>query len=141
MRRSLPWLVLPLAGLVLADAPYDIAGAKFQRETTAKCATWDSTTSVTAQTVEFPVEWSNYTITGMKSAVSGGGSFTVAVAINGTNVAGLSSVSVSGTSNVVTNATGANSGVINDQITIVVSSPSGTVNQAYVCPVFSHSQN
>lgn len=106
-----------------------------------KCVTWDSTLQVTAQVIEFPIEWTSYTLTSLKTAVNGGGSFTVAVAINGTPVTGLSAVSVSGTTNTVTNATGANTGAANDQITLTTSSPTGTVDQAYVCPVFTHSVN
>lgn len=105
------------------------------------CATWDSTLAVTAQTIEFPIPWATYTVASMKSAVSGGGSFTVAAKIGGTNITSLSAVSVSGTTNTSTTATGANTGVANDQITLVVSSPSGTVNQAYVCLVITHSVN
>ncbi len=107
----------------------------------SKCVTWDSTLAVTAQTVEYAVPWTSYTVSKMQSAVSGGGSYTVAAKINGTNITGLSAVSVSGTSNTNTSASGANTGAANDQISIVTSSPSGTVNQSYVCLVFQHSAN
>jgi len=106
-----------------------------------KCLTWDSTLAVTAQTVKFAVPWTSYTVTTMQTAVSGGGSFTVAAKINGTDITSLSAVSVSGTSNTNTASTGANTGSANDQISIVTSSPSGTVNTAYVCLVFTHSLN
>ena len=43
--------------------------------TNEKCVTWDSTTSVTAQTIDFPVEWTTYTMTSVKAKVAGGGSF------------------------------------------------------------------
>ena len=109
--------------------------------TNEKCVTWDSSLAVTAQTVEFPIEWATYTLTAVKSAVTGGGSFTAALAINGGAVTGCSAISVSGTSNAVTSCTAANTGSANDQITVAVSAPTGTVNQAYVCPVFSHSVN
>lgn len=104
----------------------------------APCVTWDSTLPVAAQTVEWPVTWANYTISSVKSAVNGGGSFTVGIKINGTNVTSCSAITVSGTSNTPTTCTAANTGSVNDQITMVVSAPSGTVNQAYVCPVFNH---
>jgi len=107
----------------------------------SKCVTWDSTLAVTAQTIEYAIPWTSYTVTKMQSAVSGGGSYSVAAKINGTNITSLSAVSVSGTSNTNTSATGANTGSANDQITIVTSSPSGTINQSYVCLVFQHSAN
>ena len=118
-----------------------LAAARLPTITGQVCATWDSTLAVTAMTIEFPIPWATYTVTGMKSAVSGGGSFSVAAKIAGTNITSLSAVSVSGTSNTNTTATGANTGVADDQITLVTSSPSGTINQAYVCLVITHSVN
>lgn len=115
--------------------------ARLPTTTSSKCLTWDSTLAVTAQTVEFAIPWTSYTVTEMQSAVSGGGSYTVAAKINGTNITGLSAVSVSGTGNTNTSASGANTGAANDQISIVTSSPTGTVNQSYVCLVFTHSAN
>ena len=109
--------------------------------TNAKTVTWDNTTAVTAQTIEFPVEWTSYTITKVQTAVTGGGSFTVAVKINGTNVTSCSAISVSGTSNTNTTCTAANTGSAGDQISVVISSPSGTVNTAYVSVVFTHTVN
>lgn len=103
--------------------------------------TWDSTTAVTAQTVEFPIVWTSGTITKVLTAVSGGGSFSVAIKINGTNVTSCSAISVSGTSNTVTTCTAANTVALNDQVTAEISSPSGTVNQAYVTPVITHTVN
>ena len=118
-------------------AQSDISGTV----TSSKCVTWDSTTAVTAQTVEFPIEWTSYTVTKVQSSVTGGGSFTVAAKINGTNITSCSAISVSGTSNTNTTCTAANTGSANDQISLVVSSPSGTVNTAYVCPIFTHTVN
>ena len=111
--------------------------------TNSKTVTWDSTTAVTAQTVEFPVEWTSYTITKVYSAVSGGGSFTADIKINGTGVTSCSggAISVSGTSNTSTSCTGSNTGSAGDQISVVISSPSGTVDQAYVSVVFTHTVN
>lgn len=109
--------------------------------TDAKCVTWDSTTAVTAQTIDFPVEWTSYTITQAKAKVSGGGSFTYTIKIGGTNVTSLATVTVNSASNVNTSATGANTGSANDIVSVVIASPSGTVNQAYVCPVFTHTVN
>lgn len=105
------------------------------------CTTWDSATAVTAQTIEFPLVWSTYAITALKSAVNGSGTYTVGASINGTPITGISAVTVSGSTNSTTLASGANTGVANDQITIVTSSPSGTVNQSYVCLVFTHPAN
>lgn len=104
------------------------------------CVAFDSTTTVTAQTVEFPIPWTSYTISSLKAATNGTGSpsFTVAVKINGTNVTGLSAVTVNSSSNTNTSASGANTGVVNDQISVAISAPSGVPQQAYICPVFSH---
>lgn len=110
--------------------------------TNAKCITWDSTTAVTAQTIDFPVEWAGgYTITGAKAKVGGGGSFTYAIQINGTAVTGLNVVPVTLVTNVDTAATALNTGALDDIISVVIASPSGTANRAYVCPVFAHTVN
>lgn len=104
------------------------------------CVTWDSTTGVTTQTVDFPIGWASYKIKEMKTKTLGGGSFTASVQIGGVGVTGCS-VAVSGATNTNTPCTGANTGVVDDIISIVASSPSGTANQAYVCPVFVHTAN
>ena len=118
-----------------------VCGTSTPTITNEKCVTWDSTLSVVAQTISFPVEWATYTITSVKSAVNGGGSFTANVKIASTSVTSCSAISVSGATNTATTCTAANTGVVNDIINVVISSPSGTVNQAYVCPVFTHSVN
>jgi len=107
------------------------------------CETWDSTLTVVANVFEFPIPWASYTVTGMKSATNGTGtpSFTVAAKIAGTNITGLSAVAVSGSTNTVTAASGANTGSANDQLTLVVSVPSGIPQQAYVCLVITHTVN
>ncbi len=115
--------------------------ASSQVVTDEVCATWDNTTAVTAQTIDFPISWSSYTIPKVKTKVSGGGSFSVAVKIGGTNVTSCSAIPVSGATNTNTSCTAANTGVVDDIVSVVVSSPSGTVNQAYVCPVFAHAVN
>jgi hypothetical protein len=109
--------------------------------TSEKCVSWDSTTSVTAQTVSFPVEWTSYTITSTKSAVNGGGSFTANVKIGSTSVTSCSAINVSGATNTATSCTAANTGSANDIINVVITAPTGTVNQAYVCPTFTHTVN
>lgn len=106
-----------------------------------KCVYWDSTLAVTAQTVDLPVEWSSYTIISTKAKVSGGGSFIYTIQIGGTPVTGNTAITVNTPSNVNTTATAANTGTVNDIISVVAASPSGTVNTAYVCPVFRHSVN
>lgn len=105
------------------------------------CATWDSTTAVTAQTIDFPIAWATYTIGSVKAKVAGGGSFTYAIKIGGTAVTSCNVVTVNSSSNVNTSCTAANTGAVNDIVSVVIASPSGTVNQAYVCPVFSHTPN
>ena len=77
----------------------------------------------------------------MQSKVAGGGTFSGSLKINGTNVTSCNGVTVSGTSNTNTTCTAANTGSANDIISIVAASPSGTVNQAYVCAVFTHTVN
>jgi hypothetical protein len=108
--------------------------------TSAPGEAWDSNTAVTAGTFTFSIPWTSGTIASVKSATGGGGSFSVAVKKNGTNVTGCSSISVSGTSNTNTTCT-ATAVAANDQVSIVVSSPSGTVNTAYVQVVITHSAN
>lgn len=105
------------------------------------CATWDSTTAVTAQTIDFPIAWATYTITSVKAKVAGGGSFTYAMKIAGTGVTSCNVVTVNSSSNVNTTCTAANTGAVNDIVSIVIASPSGTINTAYVCPVFTHTVN
>jgi hypothetical protein len=107
------------------------------------CQTWDSVLTVAAATVEIPIPWASYTITGMKYATNGTGtpSFTAAAAINGTSITGLTSVTVNSSSNTNTSASGTNTGSVNDRVTISISSPSGTPNQAYVCLVVTHTVN
>lgn len=112
-----------------------------QTNTDPVCATWDSTTAVTAQTIDFPVDWATYTITKVNAKTAGGGSFTYAIKIGGTAVTSCNVITVNSSSNVNTTCTAANTGVGNDIISVVIASPSGTVNQAYVCPVFTHTVN
>ncbi len=109
--------------------------------TSSKTITFDSTTAVTAQTISFPIEWTSYTITEVQSAVNGGGSFTANVKIGSTSATGCSAISVSGATNTNTSCTAANTGSANDIINVVLTSPSGTVNQAYIAVVFTHTVN
>lgn len=108
----------------------------------AICATWDSTTTVTSQTIEFPAPWTSYTVTQMMAATNGTStpSFTAAAAINGTPITSLSAVTVNSSANTDTAATGANTGSANDQFTITISGISGSPNQAYVCLRINHTQ-
>jgi hypothetical protein len=109
--------------------------------TDTKCLTWDSTTSVVAQTVDFTPGWSSWTLTTAKTKVGGGGSFTAGLQIGGSDVTSCNAISVSGATNTNTTCTAANTGTTNSIVSFVVSSPSGTVNQAYVCAVFTHAPN
>ncbi len=61
---------------------------------------------------------------------AGNGSFTVAVKINGTNVTSLSAVNVNSATPANTSATGANTVAINDIITGVISSATGSPTDA-----------
>lgn len=115
--------------------------ARLPTVTESKTIVFDSTTAVTAQTISFPVEWTSYTITQVKTAVNGGGSFAANIKIGSTSVTSCSAISVSGATNTNTTCTGANTGSASDIINIVLTSPTGTVNQAYVSVVFTHTVN
>lgn len=140
-----PTLVTPALGTPASGVGTNLTGipttALTGTVTDPTCATWDSTTAVTAQTIDFPVAWATYTIASVKAKVAGGGSFTYAIKIGGTGVTSCNVVTVNSSSNVNTTCTGANTGSANDIISVVIASPSGTVNQAYVCPVFTHTVN
>lgn len=140
-----PTLVTPALGTPASGVGTNLTGipttALTGTVTDPTCATWDSTTAVTAQTIDFPVAWATYTITSVKAKVGGGGSFTYAIKIAGTGVTSCNVVTVNSSSNVNTTCTAANTGAVNDIVSIVIASPSGTVNQAYVCPVFTHTVN
>lgn len=137
--------VAPVLGTIASGVGTNLTGipttALTGTTTDPTCATWDSTTAVTAQTIDFPVAWATYTITSVKAKVGGGGSFTYAVKIGGAGVTSCNVVTVNSSSNVNTSCTAANTGAANDIVSIVIASPSGTVNQAYVCPVFTHTVN
>ena len=109
--------------------------------TNSKTIIFDSTIAVTAQTISFPIEWASYAITEVQTAVNGGGSFSVGVKIGSTSVTSCNAISVSGATNTNTACTGANTGSANDIINVAISSPSGTVNQAYIAIVFTHTVN
>lgn len=116
--------------------------ARLPTITNEKCVTWDSTLTVTAQTIEFPIEWTSFTVTGMRAATNGSTpSFAVAAAIGGVSITGLSAVTVNSSSDTLTSASGANTGSAGAQITLAISSVSGTPNQAYTCLIFTHTAN
>lgn len=100
-----------------------------------------STTAVTAQTITVPISWTSGTITAVHSAVNGGGSFTYAIQINGTPVTGCNVITVSGSSDASTSCTAANVIAAGNQVSIIIASPSGTANQAYVFATVTHSVN
>lgn len=87
----------------------------------------DSNTSIAAQTYVLELYASYaYTIDTLH-IISGSGTATAAVKINGTNVTSLSAVAVSSTiSN--TNSSGANAVAVGDKVTLVISSPSSLDN-------------
>lgn len=116
-----------------------LSNSRLSTMTSNLCVTWDSTTTVVAQTIEFPIPWTSYTVTQAQSAVAIGTSFTLVAKINGTNITGLAGpLTVSGSSNTNTAATATNTGSANDQITLVIASPSGSPAQAYVCLTVTH---
>lgn len=104
------------------------------------CWTADSNTTVVAGTTNVSFLNTSGTITGVHTAAATG-SFTVAIEIGGTNVTSCSAISVSGSSDALTTCTAANTVSAGSQISVVISSPSGTPNTAYVCPVISRSVN
>lgn len=87
----------------------------------------DSNTAIVAQTyvIELYAQY-GYAIDELK-VISGAGTCTVAVKINGTNVTGISAVAVSTTISTGT-ATALNTVVVGDKITLVVSSPTTLEN-------------
>lgn len=119
-----------------------LAGARLPALLGQICETWDSNYTVIANTFEFPIPWATYTVTGMSYATGGTTtpSFVASAYINGSGITSLTSKTVNSSSNTNVSATGANTGVVNDQITIIVTSPSGSPAQAYVCLQVTHSQ-
>ncbi len=87
----------------------------------------DSGTGITAQTYTLDLSANApYTINTLKIK-SGSGTCTAAVQINGVNVTSLSAISVSTTIS-ITNATGTNTVVNGDLVTLVITSPSSLNN-------------
>lgn len=95
---------------------------------------WDSTTTVVAATVPCMVARYSGTINSVSYYTGGTGtpSFTAGVTINGTNVTSCVSLTVNSSSLTTTSCTAANTFSSGDLINVVVSSPSGTPNQAIV---------
>ncbi len=114
-------------------------GCSITAVTNSLGAAWDSTTTVTAQTVTILNPYATATITKMLYQTGGSGSpsFTAALQINGTPVTSCS-VSVSSATPASTNCTGANTLGVNDKLQIVITSPSGTPNAATVTAVLTH---
>lgn len=103
------------------------------------CVAWDSTTTVTAQTIDVPNPYSSGTISKMwmKTGGSGSPTFNASLQIAGTNVTGCTTIAAT-TSQASTNCTAANTTNAGDILSFVIASPSGTPNQAYVCAEISH---
>ena len=126
-----------------AGAVNSAFGGKLDTAATATaeaCESWDANTPVVAGTLTLPTPsaWAGTnSIQKVNSFTGGGGSFSVAVQLNGTNVTGCSAITVSGTSTTTTTCTPATF-TGSGQIGFVISSPSGTVNTASVCAEISH---
>lgn len=106
---------------------------------------WDSTTTVANATIPIAnPQWSSGgTITSVTYYTNGSAtpSFTAAVQIGGTNVTSCSALSVSSSTATTTNCTAANTFTNSSQITLVISSVSGTPNQALVQINYTHGAN
>jgi len=106
--------------------------------------TWSSNIPVAAgtyiTTLSWP--WANGTINSVTYATGGSGSpsFTVAVQINGTSVTGCSAVAVSSSTSATTTCTAANAVVAGGKVTVVISSVSGTPEQAAFQINYTHSE-
>lgn len=109
--------------------------------TFTEIASWTDSTSLTvlAQTAvvipAFP--WSSGTITSIHYAAATG-SFTASVQIGGTNVTGCNGITVSSGTDTTATCTAANTLATGNQVTVVISAPSGSPNGAYVQVNFSH---
>jgi hypothetical protein len=104
-------------------------------------ASWDSNTTVINATIPLMLPpWAGGgTVVSARYYTNGTGtpSFVFAVNISGTPVTGLSAVTVNSSTPATTNATGANTFTSSSSLTLVISSASGTPNQALVEIVIS----
>jgi hypothetical protein len=106
---------------------------------------WDSGTTVANTTIPAAVaNWaSGGKITSVTYATGGTStpSFTAQVQIAGTNVTGCSAISVSSATPATTTCTAANSFAAGNLIQVIISSVSGTPNQAFVQINITHKIN
>jgi len=101
---------------------------------------WDSNLTVANATIPLILPpWTSGTVVSARYYTNGSGSpsFVFAVNIGGTPVTSLSAVTVNSSTPATTNATGANTFTSSSSLTLVVSSVSGTPNQALVEVVIS----
>lgn len=126
---------LTVARLGCTDLSDSGAGCTGVDATSKGCAVgWDSGTTVAAATVPCMVARYSGTINSASYYTGGTGSpsFTAAVTINGTNVTSCNGLTVNSSSQTTTSCTAANTFSSGDVINVVISSPSGTPEQALV---------
>jgi hypothetical protein len=106
---------------------------------------WDSVTTVANATIPLlNPQWAGGgTITSVTYYTNGSStpSFAAAVKIGGTSVTGCSALTVSSATAATTTCTAANTFTNSSQITLVISSVSGTPNQALVQINYTHTPN
>lgn len=130
MRRLFPWVALFL--LLLIGAPR----SQNALPVGAIAYSWDSNTTVANGTIPLiNPQWAGGgTITSVTYYTNGSStpSFTADVKIGSTGVTSCNALSVSSSSATTTACTGANTFTNSSQITLVITSVSGTPNQALV---------
>ena len=130
MRRLFPWIALFL--LLLIGAPR----SQNALPVGAIAYSWDSNTTVANATIPLlnPAWAGGGTITSVTYYTNGSGSpsFSLAIKIGGTNVTSCNGITVSSGTAATTTCTGANTFTNSSQITAVITSASGTPNQALV---------
>jgi hypothetical protein len=136
MKRMVPWVALFLLlviGAPRSQQPLPVDSFNY---------VWDSNTTVANATIPLGnLQYSGGgTIRSVTYYTNGTGtpSFSVAVKIAGTNVTSCSALSVSSSTATTTACTAANTFSSSSAITMVVSSVSGTPNQALVQVNFTH---
>lgn len=117
------------------------SGASLPSLSSEWCVSWDSATTVANATNVISVPWSSGTITKLVGATGGTGSpsFSAQAQIGGVNVTGATATINSTTESSGTAAAANTWASSPTKLQIVISSASGTPQQAYVCVLFSHS--
>lgn len=128
--KRLPWIFLFLLLFVAAPRSQNALPVG------ALAYSWDSNTTVANATIPLlnPLWAGGGTITSVTYYTNGTGtpSFTADVKIGSTGVTSCSALSVSSSTATTTACTGANTFTNSSQITLVVTSASGTPNQALI---------